>query len=71
VSLANEVNQALRQVGGVASYFPGELYNDSLMDGDACLFIFLFPSCLCYGTDRFTGVRSGYGMGYQGKRHTE
>jgi hypothetical protein len=68
VSLANEDNGALRQVGGVASDFPEELYNDSLMDGDACLFfVFLFPSCLCYGTDRFMGLRSGYGMGYQGK----
>ena len=52
MSLANEVNGALRQVGGVASDFPGELYNDSLMDGDACLFCFRFPLLLV--------LRNGY-----------
>ena len=66
MSLANEVNWALRQVGGVASDFPEELYNDSLTDGDACLFLFSFSPLACV-TERIGSWGLGQVMGWDTK----
>jgi hypothetical protein len=62
VSLANEVNGAFRKAGGVASDF----------QGGCAMIYFCFPCflcCLCYGTDRFMGVRLGYGTDTKAKAY--